>query len=128
MAAEEWLGRGVSRNGDFHIPGIHGQVLLELVDARPGGGAPRWSGIPLVGSDAAAEGRLGRGGFFRQVALLDFFFFEYCNLAVVKVLICQVLQGQNRKSNDVCRVGGFTTNSKPIVKIGRLRMCTCRLH
>jgi hypothetical protein len=26
------------------------------------------------------------------------------------------LQGYNGKSNDVCRVGGFTTNSKPIVK------------
>jgi hypothetical protein len=25
--------------------------------------------------------------------------------------------GYIRKSNDVCRVGGFTTNSKPIVKI-----------
>jgi hypothetical protein len=30
---------------------------------------------------------------------------------------CLVLQGQNRKSNVVCRVGGFTTNSKPIVKM-----------
>jgi hypothetical protein len=34
------------------------------------------------------------------------------------VVFCLVCQGQNRKSNDVCRVGGFTTNSKPIVKIG----------
>jgi hypothetical protein len=75
MAAEEWLGRGVSRNGDFHIPGIHGQVLLELVDARPGGGAPRWSGIPLVGSDAAAEGRLGWGEFFPSGRTIRFFLF-----------------------------------------------------
>jgi hypothetical protein len=81
-------------------------------EALRGGQEFRWSG-----QMRRRKGGWGGGNFFRQAARLDFFFFEYCNLAVVKVLICQVLQGQNRKSNDVRRVGGFTTNSKPIVKI-----------
>jgi hypothetical protein len=38
---------------------------------------------------------------------------------VIYVLVRNLVGEQNRKSNNVCRVGGegFTTNSKPIVKI-----------
>jgi hypothetical protein len=41
-------------------------------------------------------------------------------LIVSRINIPVIRKGYFRNSNDVCRVGGFTTNSKPIVKISEM--------